>query len=465
MLRLFGIYGALISVFCIMAPCSCSYGRAAQAPIDAYPSTYQPLPRRDTLITNATILDGVGNRLKGSVLLRQGKIAAVGPNIQAPESTIRIEAEGRWITPGLVDVHSHLGDFAAPLTPADLRVSDVNEISDPNTAQVWALHSINVQDPQFARSLAGGVTTLQILPGSDNLFGGLGVILKNVPSVTVQGMRFPGARVSLKMSIGENPKYYYGGKGRFPSSQMGEFAGYRQAFIKAQEYQRRWDAYREKHNTGAMPPERDLQLETLVRVLRGEVPVHVHCYRADQMVLMLDLAKEFGFKISAFHHAVEAYKIADLFGRNQVCAAVWADWWGYKMEAYDGVRANAALIDAAGGCVTLHSDVAVNEERLNVDAETAMGAGRRAGLNITEKRAIRWLTSNPARVLGLEDRIGSIEVGKNADLVVWSGNPFSVYTKADLVFIDGAVVYDRYHPNRQPRSDFEVGQPSIGKRP
>ena len=429
--------------------------------LDPYPSTYKPLPRSDTLIANATILDGAGHRLEhGSILLRDGKIVSLGQRIHAPGGAVIIDARERWVTPGIIDVHSHLGDFAAPLTLEDLKVSDVNETSSPNTAQVWALHSIRVQDPQFTRALAGGVTTLQILPGSTNLFGGRGVVLKNVPAVTVEAMEFPGAMPSLKMACGENPKYTYGEKGQFPSSEMGNVAGYRQAWVEAQEYRRKWDEYNRKHDRNAMPPTRDLNLETLAAVLRGEILVDMHCYRADEMATMLDLAREFGYKITAFHHAVEAYKIAGLLAEDHVCAAVWADWWGYKIEAYDGVRANAAFLDAAGACVMMHSDGPLSGERLNLDTAIAMGAGRRAGVDIPEENAIRWITLNPAKALKLDDRIGSLEPGKNADVVIWSGDPFSVYSRANQVFIDGALVYDRHDPARQPKSDFEVGQPS-----
>jgi len=455
---------AIFTTACAAAALGQSSGTTAQA--DPYPSTYKPLPRVATLITNATILDGRGYRFENaSILLSDGKIIGVGTDLKAPANAAVIDGQSRWITPGLVDVHSHLGDFAAPFTPADLRVSDVNEATDPNTAQVWALHSINVQDPQFSRVRAGGVTTLQVLPGSTNLFGGRGVVLKNVPATTVQEMVFPAARPSLKMACGENPKYNYGEKGRSPASRMGNVAGYREAWIKAQEYQRRWDQYNRKHDPDAEPPARDLKLETLAAALRGDILVHMHCYRADDMAIMLDVAREFGFKVAAFHHAVEAYKIADLLAERGVCAAVWPDWWGYKMEAYDGNRANAADLDAAGACVMLHSDMPVDAERFPLDAAIAMGAGRRAGLEISEERAIQWLTLNPAKALALDDRIGSLEAGKNADVVVWSGNPFSVYTKADLVFIDGALVYDRHDPKRQPVSDFELGQPASGAHP
>jgi imidazolonepropionase-like amidohydrolase len=427
-----------------------------------YPSTYKPLPRGDILIENATILDGVGHRIDhASIQLHDGKIVSLGKHLQASAGATKIDAQGRFLTPGLIDVHSHLGDFAAPITLQDYKVSDVNEESNPNSAQVWALHSIRVQDPQFARVRAGGVTTLQVLPGSSDLFGGRGVVLKNVPATTVQAMEFPGAMQSLKMACGENPKYTFGGKGQFPSSEMGNVAGYRQAWADARDYQQRWDEFNAHHNAGVARPARDLKLETLAAVLRGEILVDMHCYRADEMAVMIDVAKEFGYKITAFHHAVEAYKIVPLLKENQVCAAVWADWWGFKVEAYDAVRANAAFIDAGGGCVMLHSDAPISGERLTLDAALAIGAGHRAGVDISEERAMEWLTINPARSLHLDHLIGSIEPGKNADVVLWSGDPFSVYTRADLVLIDGAIVYDRSDPTKQPVSDFEVGQPAI----
>jgi imidazolonepropionase-like amidohydrolase len=434
----------------------------ASALPDPYPSTYKPLPRTDTLIDNATVLDGIGHRLLHTgVLLHDGKIIAVGPNLHAPEGAKTIDAQGRFVTPGLIDVHSHLGDFAAPFTLQDAKVSDVSEESSPNSAEVWALHSIRVQDPQFARVRAGGVTTVQILPGSDDLFGGRGVVLKNVPAVTVQEMEFPGAMPSLKMACGENPKYTFGGKGKFPSSEMGNVAGYRQAWIEATEYKRRWDDYYAKHDPNLLPPARDLKLETLAAVLRGQILVDMHCYRADEMAVMIDVAKEFDYQITAFHHAVEAYKIVPLLKENHVCVAVWGDWWGFKVEAYDGVRSNAAFVDADGGCVMLHSDATISAEHLPLEAALSIGAARRAGVNISEEHAIEWLTNNPAKALHLDGQIGSLEPGKNADIVVWSGDPFSVYTRANIVIIDGAIVYDRNDTGRQATSDFEVGQPAI----
>lgn len=457
------VIGCLVAMLSFM-PVLQAQNSGAEPPLpNPYPSTYRPLPRTDTLIRNATVLDGIGHRLDGaSVLMRDGKIVAVGIGLTAPPGTRIIDAKGRWVTPGMVDVHSHIGDFPTPITLQDYKHSDVNEDTNPNTAQVWALHSINVQNPEFDRVRAGGVTTLQILPGSTNLFGGRSVVLKNVPAVTVQAMEFPGAMPSLKMACGANPKETYGDRNQFPATDMGIVAGDRQAWIDAEAYRRKWDDYYAKHDPKLAPPARDLRLETLAAVLRGQILVVMHCYRADEMAVMVDMAKEFHYH-PIFHHAVEAYKIGALLKENHICAAVWPNWWGFKDEAYDGIPANAAYLQAEGVCVMLHSDAAVIGERFPVEAAIAMGAGRRAGIDIPEKQAIEWLTINPARSLHLDSRIGSLEPGKDADVVLWSGDPFSVYTKADVVFIDGAVVYERRDPSRQAVSDFELGQPALEK--
>jgi imidazolonepropionase-like amidohydrolase len=432
--------------------------------LDPYPSTYQPLPRTDTLITHATILDGAGHRFDdGDVLLRDGKVVAVGRGLAAPAGAAVVDGHGRWVTPGIIDVHTHYGAFAVPYTADLLEHSDVNEVSDPNAANVWVEHSIAVQDPSFTRALAGGVTTLEVLPGSTNLFGGRSVVLKNVPAPTVQQMKFPHAPYGLKMACGENPMHNYGDKGRFPTSRMGSFAGYRDAWQKALDYEQKWLAY--ERGDSADPPARDAKLDTLAGVLHGDIRVQMHCYRADEMAELLDLAKEFGYHITAFHHAVEAYKIAPLLASQGVCAVVWSDWWGYKVEALDALRENAAFVDAAGGCVAMHSDSAIVGQHLALEAGKAMAAGRRAGLSIAPEHAIAWVTSTPARILGLEREIGSLEPGKNADLVLWSGDPFSVYSRTEQVYIDGARVYDRADPRRQPVTDFEVGQPSRGTAP
>ena len=420
---------------------------------DPFPSTYRPFPSRPTLIRNATILTAAGPRIVGgSVLMQDGKIAAIGKDVAAPPDAVIVDATGKFVTPGIIDDHSHLGVYAAPGVEAS---SDGNEAVRPNTAYVWAEHSVWPQDPQFPRDLAGGVTTLQVLPGSANLFGGRSVVLKVVPSQSVQGMKFPGAKYGLKMACGENPKRVYGDKGG-PQTRMGNVAGYRQAWIDAEAYRRAWDSYL-ANPTRVDPPARDLGKETLAEVLRGNILVQNHCYRADEMMQMIDVAKEFGYSIRSFHHAVEAYKIADVLARDSIAASVWADWGGFKMEALDGIPANEALVYHAGARAITHSDDASGAQRLNQETAKAMYAGRAVGFDISEDEAVKWMTINPAWALGLDDRIGSLEAGKNADVVLWSGNPFSVYSHADKVWIDGAMLYDREDPTQQWRTDFELG--------
>lgn len=414
----------------------------------AYASTYAPIASAPVLITNATVLVGDGQRLEGAdVLLQDGRVAAVGVGLDAPASAQRVDGTGKWVTPGIIDVHSHLGVYPSPGASAH---SDGNEMTAPNTAQVWAEHSVWPQDPGFGAALAGGVTSLQILPGSANLVGGRGVTLKNVAATTVTDMKFPGAPYGLKMACGENPKRVYGQKGG-PATRMGNVAGYRAALIDAADYRRK--------QAGDSPGKRDLKLETMAGAMDGDILVHIHCYRADEMAQMLDLAREFDFKVTAFHHGVEAYKLADRLGAEGVCGALWADWWGFKMEAFDGIQENIAIVDRApGGCAIVHSDSDEGIQRLNQEAAKVMVAAGRAGIAITPEHAIRWLTANAAKSLGVLEQTGTLTAGKMGDVVLWNGNPFTVYALAEQVWIDGAHVYDRFDPARQPVSDFMLGQ-------
>src|SRR5689334_3259266 len=418
-----------------------------------YPSTYQRHPNAPVLIRNATIMTAAGQEIQGgSILFRDGRIVAVGTNVTAPTDATIVDGTGKWVTPGVIDTHSHIGVYAAPGTDAE---SDGNEATNPVTAEVWAEHSFWPQDPQIPLAIAGGITTIQALPGSANLIGGRSAILKLIPARTVQEMKFPGAHYGLKMACGENPKRVYGRRGG-PSTRMGNMAGYRAAFILAEGYRRKWDAWNKDHKGD--PPERNLRLESLTEVLRGNMYVQNHCYRADEMAQMLDLAHEFGFKIRSFHHAVKSYKIADLLAKEGTSVSVWADWWGFKEEAMDGIKENAALNQQAGGRPLIHSDDASGIQRLNQEAAKAMYAGQRSGIPITRDQALRWITANPAWTLGLDSIVGTLEPGKMADVVVWSGDPFSVYAKAVQVYNDGWLVYDRNDPKHQPRTDFELGQ-------
>ena len=447
-----------------VAPKPAAGSTAATAPTaPAYASTYRPLPSTSTLLRGATVLTGTGTRLDNAdVLLVEGKVAAVGQSLAAPAGAVVVEAKGQWVTPGIIDAHSHLGVYPSPGMRS---LSDGNEATAPNTAQVWAEHSVWPQDPGFGAALAGGVTSMMVLPGSANLFGGRTVTLKNVAGRSVQDMKFPGAPYGLKMACGENPKRVYGeGRRMLPSTRMGNMAGFRAAFIEGRKYRDELAKYERERQSkpGAQPPTRNLQNETLAGVMNGEIIVQNHCYRADEMVQMLDLAKEFGFRIGTFHHAVEAYKIADVLAREGTCSAMWADWWGFKMESLDGIRENVAMVDAAGACAVVHSDSEVGIQHLNQEAGKAMAAGQRMGMNITPEHAITWLTRNPARAIGVADLTGTLEPGKMADVVVWSGNPFSVYTLAEKVYIDGALAYDRRDPAKQPITDFALGLTPTG---
>jgi imidazolonepropionase-like amidohydrolase len=419
-----------------------------------FPSTYKAYPGVATAIRNVTIYDGEGGKIEnGVVFISGGKISSVGgPDTAIPSGTVVLDGAGKFVTPGIIDIHSHLGDYPTPSVEAH---SDGNEATSPITPEVWAEHSVWPQDPGFSRALTnGGITALQILPGSANLMGGRSVVLKNVYARTVQGMKFPGAPYGMKMACGENPKRVYGSKGRMPSTRMGNIAVNRQTWIKAQDYKKKRDSGKEYT--------RDLGLETLAGVLDGDISIQNHCYRADEMALVLDMAKEFGYKVSTFHHAVEAYKIADLLRDNGVCSAVWADWWGFKMEAYDAIPENAAILQNAGACVIIHSDDENQIQRLNQEAAKAQADGRRMGINISDAEVIKWLTYNPAKALGISDKTGSLKPGKMADLVLWNGNPLSVYARPDKVWIDGALMFDASNPKIRPVSDFELGQPGEG---
>ena len=427
---------------------------------EPFQSTYEPLPPTNTIFRNANIYDGEGNELINTdLIIKDGKVVAIGIDLPSSDDLKEIDASGKWITPGIIDIHSHMGVYPAPSVKTS---SDGNEATSPVTAEVWAEHSIWVQDPQYALALKGGVTTFHVLPGSANLIGGRGVTAKNLQRNTITSMKFPNAPHSLKMACGENPKRVYGNRGQMPSTRMGNAAGYRKSWIKAQSYLSKLDEYVAKSDEAkelSYKPTRDLELETLAGVLRDEILVHNHCYRADEMATMIEIAKEFNYKITAFHHAVEAYKIADLLAENNICAALWADWWGFKHEAYDMVQANIAIVDQARngtGCAIVHSDDEIGIQHLNVEAAKALSAGIKAGFNISKARAINWITSNPAKAAGIYDQTGSLKVGKNADVVLWSKNPFSIYALAEKVYIDGAIAFDR-SSGLEPSSDFDVG--------
>ncbi len=427
------------------------------------------LPTAPSVVLNGgTVMTANGDVFSpGFVVLVEGRIDAVGPG-EAPsvDGAKVYDIAGQYVTPGIIDTHSHLGVYPSPGARAH---GDGNEATSPTTPGVWAEHSFWPQDPGLARAIAGGVTALQILPGSANLVGGRGVVLQVVPARGSRAMRFPGAAETVKMACGENPKRVYG-EGSGPSTRMGNLRGQREAFLQAESYLRVWKKYddeltafneRSAKKKGSPPkppdpPERNLDKETLALVLAGEVLPQIHCYRADDMISMLQLSHEFDFKIRSFHHALEAYKIRDILAEEDVASSTWADWWGFKLEAYDGIPENAAMLTAHGARAIIHSDSGIGIQRLNQEASKAYHAGLQAGIELSEDQALKWLTLNPAWALGIDDQTGTLEVGKRGDVVVWDGHPFSVRTRAHWVFVNGQLRWDSDRP--QLWSDFEIGQ-------
>ena len=449
----------------LLSGCAAMEAKPAPAPAvrineNPYPSTYVRYPGVLTVIRHATVFTGDGQQINnGTVVFANGVLQAIGgPDLASPAGATEIDGTGKFVTPGIIDIHSHLGVYPSPGVEAN---SDGNELTDPIHADVWAEHSVWPQDPGFSRALVnGGVTAMQILPGSGDLMGGRSVVLKNVPGRTVQEMKFPGAPYGLKMACGENPKRVFGSHDHMPQTRMGNMALDRETWIKAVAYKHKWDDY---YAHGGKMPDRDLTMDTLKGVLEGKILIQNHCYRADEMAQMIDMSKEFGYHITAFHHAVEAYKIADLLRDNDICAVMWADWYGFKMEAYDAIPQNIALVHNAGACAMVHSDDPNGIQRLNQAAAKAMAEGQRAGIpNLSEAVAWEWLSRNPAKALGILNVTGTLTPGKEADVVLWNGDPFSDYSRPERVWIDGAEMYDANDPHKRPVSDFELGQPGEG---
>ncbi|RMG56238.1 MAG: amidohydrolase, partial [Acidobacteria bacterium] len=371
---------------------------------------------RAILIRNATIMTVTKGTIKnGSILIRDGKIAAVGKRVRAPADAQIIDATGKYIIPGIIDCHSHIAIDGG-----------VNEGSLAVTAMVRIEDVLDPTDINIYRDLAGGVTTANILHGSANPIGGQNAVIKLRWGKTAKEMLFEGAPPGIKFALGENPKRSNfnpppGTPRRFPATRMGVEAVIRQALTEAREYMRKWDAYKRKvaarngDHGDLIPPKRDLKLEALAEVLRGERLVHAHCYRADEILMLIRLAEEFGFKIATFQHVLEGYKVAKEIAAHGAGASTFSDWWAYKVEAYDAIPYNAAIMTRKGVIVSLNSDSAELARRLNLEAAKAIKYG-----GLTEDEALALVTINPAKQLHIDDRVGSIEVGKDADLVIYS---------------------------------------------
>ncbi len=430
--------------------------------------TTWPTQQAPIAIVGATVFTATGEVYEpGDVVFENGRITWVGPHSDdtpIPEGAELIDGSGRFVTPGIIDTHSHLGVYATPYYRAH---SDGNEATSPITAEVEAVDSIWPQDPGFERAMQGGITTLMVLPGSANLIGGRGYTMKLRPgALHAEDLRFPGAPETLKMACGENPKRVYG-DGSGPSTRMGEIAVVRQAMIEARDYLQAREDYADEvadwceagagEDERPEPPSVSLQTETLAGLLAGDIIAQIHCYRADEMLTQIALSDEFGYQIRSFHHAVEAYKIRDELAAHNISVSTWADWWGFKLEAYDAILENAAMVHAAGGRAVIHSDSAIGIQRLNQEAAKAYYAGIQAGIDISEDQAIQWITANAAWTLGIHEQTGQLTPGMMADITLWSAHPLSIYAQADGVWVDGVQYYDR-PSDTDSWSDFEAGQ-------
>jgi imidazolonepropionase-like amidohydrolase len=396
----------------------------------------QPAPTGPTLIKNATILTVTKGTLENTdLLLQNGKIAQIGKNLSAPAGAQVIDATGKYVMPGIIDPHSH--------TAADA----INEGSRSVTSMVRMTDVVDPTNINLYRQLAGGVTTINLLHGSANTIGGQNVVLKLKYGRDESDMIFPGAMPGIKFALGENVtqknsqqvSQAMGRQLRYPATRMGQEEVLRDAFTRARDYKAAWDDYntRAKTDKTAVPPARDLELEPLVEVLEGKRFVHAHSYRADEMLMLLNVAKEFGFTVKTLQHGLEGYKIASEIAQAGTGLSTFADEWSYKIEAYDAIPYNTAILMRHGVVATVNSDSDERARRLNIDAAKMMRYG-----GLTEDEALKTITYNGALQLGIEKRVGSIEVGKDADVVIWNGDPLSVYSMAETTFIDGEIFFD-----------------------
>ena len=412
----------------------------------------------ETLIRNATVLTVTrGTITNADVLLRNGKIAAIGKNLKASANARVIDATGKFVLPGIVDCHSH--SMLDTINEGTLSVTSMARTSDV----------LNPNDIDLYRALAGGVTSLNLLHGSANAIGGLNTVVKIKFGRPAAEFVFPGAMPGIKFALGENPKRSNfqpqpGQTRRYPMTRMGVEETIRDAFTRARDYKKSWDEYRASTARGEknlVPPPRDLQLEPLVEVLEGKRYVHAHCYRADEILMLINLANDFGFKIRTFQHTLEGYKVAREIAQHGAGASIFADNWAYKIEAYDAIPYNAAILTRAGVIVSMNSDSDERARRLNIEAAKAMRYG-----DLSEEEALKLVTWNPAVQLGIQQRVGSLEVGKDADLAIWNGHPLSVYARVDTTFIDGEIFFDRQQDlARRPellkeRTQLEAAEPN-----
>ena len=367
----------------------------------------------------------------GTVLIQNGKIAAFGKDITIPLGVRVIDCTGKFIMPGIIDSHTHIA----------LSSGDINEMTDPVTPQVWMKEALYPEDHKILTTLAGGVTTVKTMHGSANVIGGVNVTIKLKYNALPDEMIVKGVRHQLKLALGENPKRFYGQeKGRMPSTRMGNAYIMRQAFIQAQEYKVLWDEYEKKKKAGdkdLKPPKKDLKMETLKMALEKKLTLDCHTYRADEIVWIIKFCEEFGLDLLQLSHCVDGYKVADIIAAADVSFGGWVDWWGFKEEAYDGCPYGFKIMFDAGVNIVINSDSADEGRHLFRNAAKVIKYN-----DIPEEEVLKMITLNPARSLELEDRIGSIEVGKDGDIAVFEKHPLDSTTKCLMTIVEGNIYFD-----------------------
>jgi imidazolonepropionase-like amidohydrolase len=396
--------------------------------------------RGEVLIKNATIMTASHGTIEGgSILIQNGKIAAVGKDVTASAGAKVIDGTGMYVTPGLIDAHSHSASDDGGVNEGTVSVSAMVRMRD----------IVNDQDPNIYRQLAGGTTTIHLMHGSANSIGGQNVVLKLKWGKTAEDMIVQDAPRTIKFALGENPKrqgnptnpFQTGGRPpRYPATRMGVAETIRQAFTEGRDYMQKWDAYEAAVKRGENPlaPRRDLKLDAMADILRGKLLVHSHCYRADEILMLISVAEEFGVKIQTFQHVLEGYKVANEIAKHGAGGSTFSDWWAYKIEAFDAIPGNAAIMAHRGIVTSINSDSADLARRLYQEAAKTMKYG-----NLTEEEALRFVTLNPAKQLKIDHRVGSIDVGKDADLAIFNGHPFSIYSHVEMTLIEGNVFFDR----------------------
>ena len=386
--------------------------------------------RNEVLIKNGTVLTAIHGTLENTdILIRDGKIARIGKNLTAGSGARIIDATGKFVTPGIIDAHSHT--MMDSINEGTLSVTSMTRIRDV----------LNPTDIAIYRALAGGVTSANLLHGSANAIGGQNTTVKFKFGKPIEDFPIADAPPGIKFAMGENPKrssstFQPGQTPRYPRTRMGVLETVRDAFMRARDYKQAWDDYRAKKTN--IPPRRDIELEPLVEVLEGKRLVHAHGYRSDEHLNLMLLADEFGFRVATLQHGLEAYKIAPEIAKRGTGVSIFADSWSYKLEAYDSIPYNGYILWKNGVVVSINSDSDERMRRLNLDAAKMMKYG-----GVPEEESLKMITLNPAKQLGIGKRTGSIEQGKDGDIVIWNAHPFSVYSRVDMTLIEGDVYFDR----------------------